>query len=308
MTQKQWNEFSSFLKDSLQLTERQKEILSDKKKELSTFIKTTKTKKEKDPSLPARPSSSYIFFSTENRERIRRENPDLTNREIMPKIGEEWRALSDKEKEPYVKKAMLDKERFQKESESSGSSERKKEPKKDTGKKPTSYQIFQSRERPLIKKQNPTLKGAEISKELSSRWKNLTDEQKKSFSQEDADTKADVKADTKKAKSKPVERPSEKPSERPSERPSDKPSEKPKKSNERPSKKTEKHVDTAGFECFFGEKKDDIKDENDDFNDKQIREEVEKMWSGLSKKEREAYEHEASLGKSEDEEELMEDD
>ena len=42
-----------------------------------------KKKRAKDPNAPKRPMSSYMFFSTKNRERVKKENPGITMGEIV---------------------------------------------------------------------------------------------------------------------------------------------------------------------------------------------------------------------------------
>eukprot|EP00887_Chlorella_sp_A99_P002324 scaffold10.g2324.t1 len=70
---------------------------------------------KKDPNAPKRPQSAYFIFMNENREKIKKENPEATFGQIGKIAGEQWKALSDKEKEPYTKKAEKDKERYEKE-------------------------------------------------------------------------------------------------------------------------------------------------------------------------------------------------
>ena len=74
-------------------------------------------KKEKDPNAPKRGLSSYMFFANERRPGLKAEQPDLGFGDLTKKIAEEWRALSDAEKKPYVDKANADKARYQKEKE-----------------------------------------------------------------------------------------------------------------------------------------------------------------------------------------------
>jgi len=42
-----------------------------------------------------------MLFSQQNREKIKKDNPDITFGQVGKKLGEMWRALSDKEKEAY---------------------------------------------------------------------------------------------------------------------------------------------------------------------------------------------------------------
>ena len=45
--------------------------------------------------------TGFMLFSKENRAKVKEENPDITFGGIGKKLGEMWRALSDKEKAAY---------------------------------------------------------------------------------------------------------------------------------------------------------------------------------------------------------------
>ena len=85
-----------------------------------------------DPNAPKRGLSAYMFFANDQREKVREENPGikfgerlvlqpsfcvLTHApgEVGKLLGEKWKELSAKEKEPYEKKAKADKERYERE-------------------------------------------------------------------------------------------------------------------------------------------------------------------------------------------------
>ncbi|KAI8886170.1 hypothetical protein K501DRAFT_178371 [Backusella circina FSU 941] len=72
-------------------------------------------KKDKDPNAPKRNLTSYIYFVQDVRERIAQENPSLSATDVARVLGEKWNALTDKEKQPYIKLAASDKGRFDKE-------------------------------------------------------------------------------------------------------------------------------------------------------------------------------------------------
>ncbi|KAI8097424.1 high mobility group box domain-containing protein [Halteromyces radiatus] len=72
-------------------------------------------KRKKDPLAPKRPLSAYMFYSQVNRERVKKENPDITFGQIGKILGREWSELSDKEKDQYIEKAKKDKERYDRE-------------------------------------------------------------------------------------------------------------------------------------------------------------------------------------------------
>lgn len=58
----------------------------------------------RDQLKPKHPSSSYMIFANEIREKLRKQNPNLSIIEIGKLIGEKWRQLADNKKEKYVKK------------------------------------------------------------------------------------------------------------------------------------------------------------------------------------------------------------
>ena len=84
--------------------------LSPSQLELQQPIKKRKFKKKqaKIPGLK-RPSSSFMLYSIERRPHLKKEKPDLKFGEYGKIIGQEWRAMSEKEKEPYVTQANKDK-------------------------------------------------------------------------------------------------------------------------------------------------------------------------------------------------------
>jgi hypothetical protein len=48
-----------------------------------------------------KPLSGFMLFSKENRAKIKEENPDITFGGTGKKLGEMWRALTDKEKQGF---------------------------------------------------------------------------------------------------------------------------------------------------------------------------------------------------------------
>lgn len=68
-------------------------------------------KKEKDPTKPKRPLTSYFLFLA----KCRRETPfEGTAGEQSKHFGEMWKSLSEKEKEPFEKEAAVEKENYNK--------------------------------------------------------------------------------------------------------------------------------------------------------------------------------------------------
>jgi len=78
-----------------------------------------KKKKRKDPAwkpkTPVRKSNAFMIFQKEQREILKKENPHWTLLYRARKLGENWRGMSDKEKQHYIELAEKDKERYERE-------------------------------------------------------------------------------------------------------------------------------------------------------------------------------------------------
>ncbi|KAI4126501.1 MAG: hypothetical protein LQ338_003720 [Usnochroma carphineum] len=72
-------------------------------------------KKKKDPNAPKRGLSAYMFFANENRDIVREENPGIGFGQVGKVLGEKWKALDQKQREPYEAKATADKKRYENE-------------------------------------------------------------------------------------------------------------------------------------------------------------------------------------------------
>ena len=70
-----------------------------------------KAKKDKD--APKRAISAFFFYNQERRETLKKEKPELDNKEIIKTMSAEWNALSDEKKKPYIDKAEADKKRYE---------------------------------------------------------------------------------------------------------------------------------------------------------------------------------------------------
>merc|ERR1739841_444886 len=100
------------------------------KKQSRKFLKTTHTQNGQDSSeIPEEGEESeegerperaekklvrVLFLHERPIPKVVKSNPDLKVTEVGKKLGELWRAMSDSEKAPYVKKADADKIRYEK--------------------------------------------------------------------------------------------------------------------------------------------------------------------------------------------------
>ena len=70
----------------------------------------SKKRKVRDPSVPKRPLSAFIFFSCARRGSLMLENPDMKPTECLKQMGAEWKALTDRD--TYISMATADKTRY----------------------------------------------------------------------------------------------------------------------------------------------------------------------------------------------------
>jgi len=67
-----------------------------------TGSKSNSKKAKKDPNAPKKPSTAFFLFMADgNRERLKRENPDITPAQIGKALGAEWREMDAKTKSKY---------------------------------------------------------------------------------------------------------------------------------------------------------------------------------------------------------------
>lgn len=74
-----------------------------------------KKKAKKDPNAPKRNMSAYFLYSIDARPKVKEENPDSDFGEIARIISAQFKALPEKERKKWEKKAAEDKERYQRE-------------------------------------------------------------------------------------------------------------------------------------------------------------------------------------------------
>lgn len=66
-----------------------------------------------DETLPKKPLSSFFLFSAEAREKIKKEDADIKQTDILKKIGAQWKELEPAEKKKWEDKSKADKERYE---------------------------------------------------------------------------------------------------------------------------------------------------------------------------------------------------
>ncbi|KAF1802449.1 high mobility group box domain-containing protein [Mucor lusitanicus] len=115
---KNLKDFSEILLNSNELAGSEASSSNAASKGSATPASTEKPKKkkvEKDPNAPKRNLSSYMLYSQSVRPDVVKQNPTVRPVDIAKIIGEKWNALSDKEKQPFIKAAEKEKARYDKE-------------------------------------------------------------------------------------------------------------------------------------------------------------------------------------------------
>ena len=73
--------------------------MSDKADEVIVKIMGSKLKikKQKDPLMPKRPKSSFLYFCDEHRPKVRKENPAFKMADVMKTLGKLWGECKNKD-------------------------------------------------------------------------------------------------------------------------------------------------------------------------------------------------------------------
>merc|ERR1719384_395847 len=80
---------------------------------LAWKIHETKKPFKKDENAPKRALSAYMLYAASVRSKILKENPDMEVTEVMKEQSVWWKALSEKDREPWVNKAAAEKKKYQ---------------------------------------------------------------------------------------------------------------------------------------------------------------------------------------------------
>ena len=78
-------------------------------------MRNKRTKGNKDNDAPKRAISAFFFYNKERRETLKKEQPNLDNKQIISTMSKEWNELSEEKKKPYIEKAEADKKRYEEE-------------------------------------------------------------------------------------------------------------------------------------------------------------------------------------------------
>jgi len=151
-------------------------------KELISKIVPKRAKKaRKSKKAPKNPRSAYVLFSNDERENIKKENSDISQKEIMIELGKRWKLANEDIREKYQEMANIDKERYKEEMKNyiPEDDEELKKRKKKSKNAPKNvsgpYIFFCKEEREKVKEDNPEMSAKEIMSELGKRWQLIKD-------------------------------------------------------------------------------------------------------------------------------------
>jgi hypothetical protein len=155
---------------------------------------------KKDPNLPKRPLSSYMFFCNLNRDKTREKlGDDSTMISVTKELSKQWNLVKNNKSElpKYTKMAQQDIERHKAEmeiyiKENGSKPEVLKIMKKRMGPKypKSAYLFFCDKYRPIIKKDNQKMSATEVTKELGKRWADMKNDKSKSKEMKTYQTKS----------------------------------------------------------------------------------------------------------------------
>jgi hypothetical protein len=74
--------------------------------------KIRKKRKPKDPDAPKRPLGAYFYYFKALNSTVKELHPEFIQKEVVAKIARDWKELSVEQKQPYVEKSNLDKQRY----------------------------------------------------------------------------------------------------------------------------------------------------------------------------------------------------
>lgn len=144
-------------------------------------------KTKKDPDAPKRPPTAFFLYAQTRRDAIKRAHKGVAVTEIAKKLGQEWRSLSDAEKDKFYAKAEKEKEKYLVKKEKYDEKKSKNGPPKRS---PTSFFLFAKDRRPELKRKHPKSSVTDIAKKLGEEWHNLGGRKKRTYQEEAARLKS----------------------------------------------------------------------------------------------------------------------
>jgi len=132
--------------------------------------------------------SAFFLYSQAFRSQVKEDNPDASFGEVARILSAQYKALPEKDKKKWIKKAETEKERYQDAMKSyipiEGDGGKKKKTKKDPNapkRNMSAYFLYSTFIRSQVKKENPSASFGDIARIISAQYKELSDKDKKKW-------------------------------------------------------------------------------------------------------------------------------
>ena len=155
------------------------------------LIKTIKKTniKIKDPNKPKRGKSGFLYFCEENRSKIKSQNPELSVKEIVSKLGQLWQYLKKTNKDEikrYEDLSVSDRIRYKNEMKVyipmfTRKAVEKSPKEKKKSKKNLLFDNFIKSKKLKTKRQHPELDAEGVISYLTEKWEKLPEEKKNRY-------------------------------------------------------------------------------------------------------------------------------
>lgn len=143
---------------------------------------------------PKRGLNAYMHFVKASREQVKADHPGLDNKELTAKLGEVYRALTAEGKAPFEEAAAADKHRYDAEVAALGPQPAKsKAARLKVAHTKSAYQLFMNEQLPGLKAEHPKAGMPELSRLVSSAWRELAEEEKEPFNLQAKELKAQAR-------------------------------------------------------------------------------------------------------------------
>jgi len=183
------NDISKYVLAFLQDAECDKDTIESwKSTKVQKRLRSRCVTQQKDPNAPKKARSAYLFYCSDEREAIKKEDSELNSKEITVELGVRWNILKEstksRDKKRHAKFSHLaeeDRDRYLSEKaeytppanlQLLTGGRKKKDPNAPKRGK-SSYIFFCAAERESVNKDNPEMAPKEITRELGRRWNEL---------------------------------------------------------------------------------------------------------------------------------------
>jgi len=130
-----------------------------------------------DPAKPKKNLSPYLLYAQETRAAVKSANPTMSVTQLVSKLAQDWKAISEEQKQPYVERFKIQAEEYKKKlAEFTAANPLPKRP-------PTPFSAFLRTKYAVVSAKSLQEANA-IMKDASKEWKALPENEKKKYQDE----------------------------------------------------------------------------------------------------------------------------